>query len=394
MDKAILLAIAASVCTATASLCQRKGARDNETAGFDARLLVRLARQPAWLLGLAAMIGGFIFQITALRYGDLALVQPILAAELLFVFGYLAVAGTRRVTGRDLLAAAAMAAGTGVFLRLAAPSGGRLHAPGSSWLLAGLIAAGAVAAALAVASGPGRRSGASRGRRAAVLGAATGISWGFMAAVIKELSSHLGGGPGAVFSAWSLYVLLAAGAVTMLLASHALAAGPLAASQPGFTILDPLAASLLGVFLFGEHIRTDAAALAGEALALAVVIAGAAALSRSSLITGENASPSRQYQATLSSAASALPVTRPPADPADPPVPGSCRTRRPPALSPDAAARAGRTRLGPAPAAARTGPHRPARGHQDLDPEPVPLEYSIEQLTCAVASRLDASMVG
>ena len=96
MDKAILLAIAASVCTATASLCQRKGAKDNETAGFDARLLIRLARQPAWLLGIAAMIGGFIFQITALRYGDLAQVQPILAAELLFVFGYLAIAGTRR----------------------------------------------------------------------------------------------------------------------------------------------------------------------------------------------------------------------------------------------------------------------------------------------------------
>src|SRR6266567_3909880 len=340
MDKAILLAVAASVCTATASLCQRKGARDNETAGFDARLLVRLARRPAWLGGIAAMIGGFTFQITALRYGDLAQVQPILAAELLFVFGYLAVAGTRRVSGRDLLAAAGMAAGIGVFLRLAAPSGGRPHAPGSSWLLAGLVTASIVVAALAVASGLGRRPGASRGR------------------------------PAAVVSAWSLYLLLAAGAVTMLLAAHALAAGPLAASQPGFTILDPLAASLLGVFVFGEHIRTDAGALAGEALALAVVIAGAAALSRSSLIAGENASPARQYQAALSSAASALPATRPPADPADPPVPGSCRTRRPPALSPQAAARADRTRPGPAPAAARTGPPRPARGHQDLDPEP------------------------
>jgi hypothetical protein len=126
-----------------------------------------------------------------------------------------------------------------------------------------------------------------------VLGAATGISWGFMAAVIKELSSRLGGGPGAVLSAWSLYVLLAAGAVTMLLAAHAVAAGPLAASQPGFTILDPLAASVLGVFLFGEHIRTDAAALAGEAVALAVVIAGAVALSRSSLIAGEDTPASR-----------------------------------------------------------------------------------------------------
>jgi hypothetical protein len=370
MDKAILLAVAASVCTATASLCQHKGAKDNETGGFDARLLVRLARQPAWLLGIAAMIGGFIFQITALRFGDLALVQPVLAAELLIVFGYLAIAGTRRVTGRDLLAAAAMSAGIGVFLRLAAPSGGRLHAPGSSWLLAGLVTAGVVAAALAVASGLGCRPGASRGRRAAVLGAATGISWGFMAAVIKELSAHLGGGTGAVFSTWSLYVLIAAGAVTMLLASHALASGPLAASQPGFTILDPLAASLLGVFLFGEHIRTDAAALAGEALALAVVIAGAAALSRSSLIADKNAPPSRQHQPAPHSAASAPPATRPPADPADPPVPGSCRARRSAALSPDMAVRAGRTRPGPAPAAARVGPPGPARGNQDLDPEP------------------------
>ena len=370
MDKAILLAVAASVCTATASLCQRKGVRSTQTAGFDAMLLVRLARRPAWLLGIVAMIGGFIFQITALRFGDLALVQPILAAELLFVFGYLAIAGTRRVTGRDLLAAAAMSAGIGVFLRLAAPSGGRLHAPGSSWLLAGLVTAGVVVAALAVASGLSRRPGASRGRRAAVLGAATGISWGFMAAVIKELSAHLGGGTGAVFSTWSLYVLIAAGAVTMLLAAHALAAGPLAASQPGFTILDPLAASMLGVFLFGEHIRTDAAALAGEALALTVVIAGAAALSRSSLIAGENAPPSRQHQPAPGSAASAPPATCPPADPADLPVPGSYRTRRPAAISPDAAARVGRTRPGPAPAAARVGPPRPARGNQDLDPEP------------------------
>ncbi len=102
-----------------------------------------------------------------------------------------------------------------------------------------------------------------------------------MAAVIKELSAHLDDGIGAVFSTWSLYVLIAAGAATMLLASHALAAGPLAASQPGFTILDPLAAGLLGVFLFGEHIRTGPADLAGEALALAAVVAAAMVLSRS-----------------------------------------------------------------------------------------------------------------
>jgi drug/metabolite transporter (DMT)-like permease len=356
MDKAILLAVAASFCTATASLCQRKGARNTQTAGFDARLVVRLARQPAWLLGIASMIGGFVFQLTALRSGGLALVQPILAAELLFVFGYLAVAGSRRVKRRDWLAAAAMSAGIGVFLRLASPSGGRLHAPGHSWLLAGLVTAGVVLAALAVAFGPGSRSGAARGRRAALLGAATGIAWGFMAAVIKELSSHLGDGLGAVLSTWSLYVLVVVGAATMLLASHALAAGPLAASQPGFTILDPLAASLLGVFLFGEHIRTGAWDLAGEALALAVVIAGAAALSRSSLIAGENAYPSGARQPALSNAVSAPSATRPLAHPKDPPATGSCGTRLPRALSLDVAVRTDGRLSGPAPvAAARAG---------------------------------------
>ena len=304
MDKAILLAVAASLCTATASVCQRAGARNTgPAAGFDARLIVRLARQPTWLLGIAAMIGGFVFQLTALRFGELALVQPILAAELLFVFGYLAVAGSRRPKLRDWLAAAAMSAGIGVFLRLAAPSGGRLHAPGSSWLLAGLVTAGVVLAALAGAFGLRGRPGASRSRRAAVLGSATGISWGFMAAVIKELSSHLGDGIGALVTTWSLYLLLAAGAVTMLLAAHALASGPLAASQPGFTIVDPLTASLLGVFLFGEHIQTGAAALAGEALALAVVIAGATALSRSCLLHDDNPHPPDPAPPALTSAA-------------------------------------------------------------------------------------------
>jgi hypothetical protein len=228
------------------------------------------------------------------------------------VFGYLAVAGSRQPNLRDWLAVAGMSAGIGVFLRLAAPSGGRLHAPGSSWLLAGLVTGGVVLAALAVAFGLRGRRGTSRSRRAAVLGSATGISWGFMAAVIKELSSHLSDGIDALVTTWSLYLLLAAGAATMLLASHALAAGPLAASQPGFTILDPLTASLLGVFLFGEHIRTGAGALAGEALALAAVIVGAATLSRSRLLDDDNPDPpcpAPPAPASATSPPGRLPVT-------------------------------------------------------------------------------------
>jgi hypothetical protein len=109
-----------------------------------------------------------------------------------------------------------------------------------------------------------------------------------VAAVIKELSSHLGGGVSAIVSNWSLYVLLGAGAASLLLASHALSAGPIAASQPGFTIVDPLAASLLGLFLFGEHVRIGTLDLAVEALALLILVGGVSALSQSHLVVGED----------------------------------------------------------------------------------------------------------
>jgi drug/metabolite transporter (DMT)-like permease len=287
MDKAIAFALLASLCTATSSVCQRLGARDSQPKGVDPWLVFRLARRPIWLAGIASMILGFVFQVTALHYGALALVQPILALELLFVFGYMAFLGSRTVRRRDWLAAASMSAGLGLFLFAASPSGGRQHAPPSLWLLAGLITLAVVVGGLAVAFGLGRRSPRSAPQRAAILGALTGVSWGFVAAIIKEFSYHLDDGLTGIFTNWSVYALIGAGAASLLLASHALAAGPLAASQPGFTILDPLAASLLGLFLFGEHFEAGTVDLFLEALALALLVAGVSALSHSHLIDGE-----------------------------------------------------------------------------------------------------------
>jgi hypothetical protein len=108
---------------------------------------------------------------------------------------------------------------------------------------------------------------APSGRKAALLGVAAATAFGFVAAVIKELSAHLSQGPAAVFSNWSPYVLLVSGAIAFFLVSNAFQAGSLAASQPGLTVVDPLVASLLGVLLFGERLDHHPLALAGEALA-------------------------------------------------------------------------------------------------------------------------------
>ena len=290
MVVAILLSLAASFCTATSTVCQRLGAHsldagETGVSDFDPMLVFRLARRPVWLLGFASMFVGFAFQVTALHFGPLALVQPLLAVELLFVFGYLAVLSRfRGVRLREWLAAVAMSGGLVVFLSAASPSRGQAHAPAALWWISGLATSAVVAVGVAVANRAG-----SPARRAALLGAATGVVWGFLAAVIKELSSHVDDGLAAVLGNWSAYVLIGVGAAAMLLASHAMTAGPLAASQPGFTLLVPVVAILLGVFLFGEHLQTSPAALTAEVLGLLVLAAGVWALSRSDLITSQAA---------------------------------------------------------------------------------------------------------
>jgi drug/metabolite transporter (DMT)-like permease len=288
MPKAVVLATVAAFFTATSSVCQRAGASTAPTGqSFTPKLLLYLVRQPIWLAGVASMILGFVFQVVALHFGSLALVQPIFASELLFVFAYMAIIGSRRVLKKDWMAATAMAAGLSLFLFTASPSGGRLHPPPTFWWLAGISALGLATLATVAAYVPLHRGAApSPARRAAILGVATGISWGFVAAVIKELSTHKT--VGSALSSWTPYVLVAVGGLSMLLASHALQAGPLPASQPGFTIVDPLVASLLGVFIFSEHLQLQPLDIVVEVLSLAALLWGVFTLSHSRLVHSED----------------------------------------------------------------------------------------------------------
>ncbi|HMD45864.1 MAG TPA: DMT family transporter [Acidimicrobiales bacterium] len=317
MINGLLLALAASVFTATSSIAQRTAAAPapGELA-FRLRLILFLIRRPVWFLGIFCMILGFVFQVAALRVASLSLVQPVIAAELLIVFAFLALRSPQRVQRRDWVAATGMALGLGAFLAIAEPHGGTDHAPHSLWFGAALAVVLATAFFCLLARVPMRPGQSpSSSRQAALLAVAAGVAFGFVAAVIKELSGHLSGGPYAVFTNWSPYVLLVSGAAAMFLASNAFQAGSLAASQPGLTIVDPLVASLLGVVLFNEHIHHGPWALLGEAVALTVLVASVVALSRSQLVQGEPAERVAAAPARVGApAASSGPVTAPPAD--------------------------------------------------------------------------------
>jgi hypothetical protein len=286
----VVLALVASVFTASASVSQRfAAAPETGELSLSLNLIRALIRKPIWFAGILCMILGFGFQLAALRVSSLSLVQPVIAVELLLVFGFLALRSPRRVQKRDWLAAIAMAVGLAVFLGIAHPQGGTHNASVAVWLVAAACTVAAAAVFWTLAQIPLSSRTPSPARQAALLATAAGVAWGFVAAVIKELSSHLAGGPYAVFTNWSPYVLLIAGAGAFFLLSNAFQAGPLAASQPSLTIVDPLVASMLGVFLFRDRIRHDPIQIVGESVALLVLVGGVILLSRSDLVQGSSA---------------------------------------------------------------------------------------------------------
>ncbi len=291
--RVVLLALTASGFTATASVAQRRAAASApEKLSLNVHLVGYLIRRPVWFLGILSMILGFVFQVEALRLGSLSLVQPLIATELVIVFGVIAIHDPHRVHLRDWLSAVGMVVGLGAFLALARPAGGHGHASASMWVLAGLSTFAFAALLTGAAHLPGRSGRRpSPGRKAALLGIAAAAGFGFVAAVIKELSSHLAQGPEGIFLNWSPYVLLIAGAAAFFLVSNAFQAGSLAASQPGLTVVDPLVASLLGVVLFGERLNHHPAIFAGEVLAAAVLVASVVMLSRSPLVQDEGSHP-------------------------------------------------------------------------------------------------------
>jgi drug/metabolite transporter (DMT)-like permease len=290
--RVVVLALTASAFTATASVAQRRAAASApEKLSFNIHLLGYLLRRPVWFVGIASMILGFVFQILALRSGTLSVVQPVIATELVIVFAVIAVQDPRRVQLRDWVSAVGMVVGLGAFLALARPSGGHQHASGAMWLLAGIATFGFAGLLTAAAYIPGRVGHPpSGGRKAALLGMAAAAGFGFVAAVIKELSTHLSQGPSGIFLNWSPYILLVTGAAAFFLVSNAFQAGSLASSQPGLTIVDPLVASLLGVVLFGEHLDHHPLILAGDVLALGLLIASVVVLSKSQLVHEESLS--------------------------------------------------------------------------------------------------------
>src|SRR5262249_41405227 len=250
----------------------------------------------------------FMAQAAALHLSSVALVQPLMVAQLLFSMPLASAWARRRPLARDWAAALTISAGLAVFLsvRGTVPIEGDAYRP--SIILAGCCVLVAVGALVLVAHDR------SQSVHALLVAAAAGLCFAMSAVLMKLTTADLlHRGVAATAMDWPGYALAASTLLGLLLGQEAFATGSLAAAMAAMTIANPVASYLIGVLAFDVNPPTSSAELAAVAGAAALLTLGAVTLSNYPTVLREAPSqpllrPERTRRRSTSSAASTSPA--------------------------------------------------------------------------------------
>jgi drug/metabolite transporter (DMT)-like permease len=268
---AVLLALAAALAYAAASVLQQRAARSiPDESSLRPSLLLRLVRRPMWLAGTAADWSGFGLQALALGLGSILVVQPLLSTGLLFALPIGAAWDGRRLGRGEWVAAVALSVGLAVFLIVGDPTDGKDFASTRAWLMA-IAVLGPVMIGCVIAATRTRNTA-----RAVLLALATAVLYSMTAVVTKSAVVELGEGLDAFLTSWEPYVGVVTAAVALLLNQSAFQAGALEASLPTLTVVEPIVGSVLGMLMLDELITAEGvyewAAVAASALVATVAV--------------------------------------------------------------------------------------------------------------------------
>ncbi|MFJ8867711.1 DMT family transporter [Streptomyces sp. NPDC102473] len=266
----ILLSVGAACCLGFGFVFQQDAARRAPLSDFlSPRLLLDLMRVPSWLAGLGLMVCGMVLGALALGQGEVSVVEPLLATNLLF-----AMALSRHRTGQSLGrqgwgGLCLLAGGVTAFLLAGEPQGGGAETSSlRQWLVIGVVA-GLALVLTACARHPRTRG------TPVFLGLAAGLLYGLQDALTRLSGERLtADGWDALLTSWYPYAVLVLGVTGLLLVQSAFEAGPLRMSLPALTAAQPLSGILCGIGFLGDQVRTDTGALAWQAAGLAAIVAG------------------------------------------------------------------------------------------------------------------------
>lgn len=268
---AVILALCSATAAAVSTSVQHHAA---ENAPPSARgmvpLLLHLMRRPWWLVGQALGLVTVAFHAAALKYGPLALVQPIVISGIVLAVPVRAAISRRLPPRQELAAVTLTAAGLAAFLVASDPAESQVTA--REGLQIWLTAVTALMAVVVIVIARRVESGLTR---AFLLGAGAGLLFGLVAVTLKIAVHALstGGLAGAAgsWATWTLVVVGLGGVATNQLAYNS---ARLSASMPVLNIVDVLVAIGFGYVVFEEVPRHTPVAVVVEIVAMLAIGVG------------------------------------------------------------------------------------------------------------------------
>lgn len=303
------------------------------------RGVAKTLKLPRWWLGSGLAIAGYVFQVAALAFGTLLLVQPLLVMKLMLTLPLAAKVNGRRISRSEMIWSVALTFAVATLVLLGKPTAGSTDIPTYLWgwalAVGGVVTCGLYAAAVQwpnTGTGSGSNAGDSpaiadrsstdnstgsasdtkqrgvlrQNPKALLLGTATGWLYGFVALLSKSVvDTYVNDGLVQLLLAWELWLLVALAVIGVGLQQAAFNAGPLQASLPAMTVVEPIVAFSLGYIVLGERFQAVGVQWVALFIALATMISATIALAArpaEATATASTSAPSTAKADTTSTA--------------------------------------------------------------------------------------------
>ncbi|WP_256881611.1 DMT family transporter [Corynebacterium amycolatum] len=311
------------------------------------RGVAKTLKLPRWWLGSTLAIAGYVFQVAALAFGTLLLVQPLLVMKLMLTLPLAAKVNGRRISRSEMIWSVALTFAVATLVLLGKPTAGSTDIPTYLWgwalAVGGVVTCGLYAAAVQwpnTGTGSGSDTGTGSGSntsdspaiadrsstdnstdstsdtkqrgvlrqnpKALLLGTATGWLYGFVALLSKSVvDTYVNDGLVQLLLSWELWLLVALAVIGVGLQQAAFNAGPLQASLPAMTVVEPIVAFSLGYIVLGERFQAVGVQWVALFIALATMISATIALAArpaEATATASTSAPSSANTDTTSTA--------------------------------------------------------------------------------------------
>jgi hypothetical protein len=241
------------------------------------RLIFNLMHRRLWWAGIGCMVVGQALAGLALSLAAVAVVEPLLSANLLFALAFSAALSRHRIRWQEVAGAVLLSAALAVFIEVGDPHDS--PAPDTSGVVITVAVGSVVGGVLLLVAFARRRALVGE---SILLATGAGLLYGLQDAATRAAFVVLDdrGLTAMAVSPWT-YIVVGSATVGIVLSQSAFKAARLDYSLPPIAAAEPVVGITLGISLLGDVVSLSVLGLVAESLCLVAMIAGAILIGRS-----------------------------------------------------------------------------------------------------------------